>query len=152
MAVDGDVVIAQTSDVAVTRTATARTLDSKIGGGITALRIADGRPVWHADPIPCPPARANCSPAQSAALTAIAGVVFSGSMDGLLRAYSTRDGTVLWEYDTARDFTTVNGVKAKGGAIDGAGPVVANSMVFLTSGYSRQGGMAGNVLLAFGVE
>jgi polyvinyl alcohol dehydrogenase (cytochrome) len=152
MAIDGDLVFAQTSDVAVTRTATVRTLDSKIGGGLSALRIADGTRVWYAAPAPCPPALTNCSPAQSAALTTIPGVVFSGSMDGRLRAYGTRDGKLLWEYDTARDFETVNGVKAKGGAIDGPGAVVINGMLFIPSGYTRQGGMAGNVLLAFAVE
>ena len=31
----------------------------------------------------------GCSPAQSAAVTAIPGVVFSGSLDGHLRAYAT---------------------------------------------------------------
>jgi polyvinyl alcohol dehydrogenase (cytochrome) len=145
-------VFAQTSDVVVNRGATIRTLDSKLGGGVSALRIADGSRVWYAEPVPCPPSKANCSPAQSAALTTIAGVLFSGSMDGVLRAYNTRDGKVLWEYDTVRDFETVNGVKAKGGAIDGPGAVVANGMVFVPSGYTRQGGMSGNVLLAFGVE
>ena len=40
----------------------------------------------------------------------------------------------------------------KGGSIDGAGPVVAGGMVFVNSGYPRNGGMPGNVLLAFGFE
>ena len=48
-----------------------------------------------------------------------------------------------------RDFQTVNGVKANGGSIDGPGAVVANGMVFITSGYPRNGGVSGNVLLAF---
>jgi polyvinyl alcohol dehydrogenase (cytochrome) len=77
------------------------------------------------------------------------GVVFSPSNDGHVRAYSTADGTVLWEYDTMRPFETVNGVSARGGSIDGPGVVVAGGMVFVTSGYSRNGGVPGNVLLAF---
>jgi polyvinyl alcohol dehydrogenase (cytochrome) len=56
---------------------------------------------------------------------------------------------VLWDFETMRDFDTVNGVKARGGSIDGPGPVVANGMVFVTSGYPRNGGVPGNVLLAF---
>ena len=48
-------------------------LDPKAGGGLTALRIADGSTVWRAEPPPCTD-RPNCSPAQSAALTAIPGV------------------------------------------------------------------------------
>ena len=51
-------------------------------------------------------------------------------------------------FRTAREFQTVNGIKARGGSIDGPGPVVANGMVFINSGYSRFGGMPGNVLLA----
>jgi polyvinyl alcohol dehydrogenase (cytochrome) len=46
----------------------------------------------------------------------------------------------------------VNGVKATGGAIDGPGPVVVNGMVLVNSGYTRFGGLPGNVLLAFAPE
>ena len=95
------------------------------------------------------PTAARRSPA---AVTAIPGRVFSGSIDGHLRAFSTRDGKVLWDFDTVRDYQTVNGVKASGGSLDGPGPVVVDGMVFVNSGYPRFGGMPGNVLLAFAVE
>jgi polyvinyl alcohol dehydrogenase (cytochrome) len=85
-------------------------------------------------------------------LTAIPGVVFSGSDDGHLRAYATEDGRVLWAVDTVREFQTVNGVRGKGGSLDGAGPVLVGGMLFVNSGYARNGGMAGNVLLAFAPE
>lgn len=124
-------------------------LDPRQGGGLTALRVRDGSVAWHAPPIVCGPnAASGCSPAQSAAVTAIPGMVFSASMDGHLRGYSAEDGRVIWDFDTAREFQTVNGIKAKGGSIDGPGAVVANGMVFINSGYSRFGGMPGNVLLA----
>jgi polyvinyl alcohol dehydrogenase (cytochrome) len=123
--------------------------DPAQGGGLTALRIRDGEKVWHATPPPCD-TKPGCSPAQSAAVTVIPGVVFSGSLDGHLRAFSTEDGKVLWDFDTAREFKTVNGVKASGGGVDGPGPVVADGMVLVGSGYARTGGMGGNVLLAFG--
>src|SRR5262249_12593674 len=104
---------------------------------------------WSAPPIICAPnAPSGCSPAQSAAVTGIPDIVFSASMDGHLRGYSAENGAVIWDFDTAREFETVNGVKAKGGSIDGPGPVVINGMVFITSGYSRAGGLPGNVLLA----
>jgi polyvinyl alcohol dehydrogenase (cytochrome) len=148
MASDGEYVYAAASDAVATRTATARILDPKVGGGLTALRISDGSQVWRAAPPPCTD-RPNCSPAQSAALTAIPGVVFSGSLDGHLRAYSTRDGAVIWDVDTIRSYDTVNGVKGNGGAIDGPGAVVSGGMVFVNSGYMRFGGAPGNVLLAF---
>jgi polyvinyl alcohol dehydrogenase (cytochrome) len=128
-------------------------LDPRQGGGLTALRIADGRTLWHAPPIVCAPAApAGCSPGQSAAVTGIPGAVFSASMDGHLRAYAADDGKVIWDFDTAREFQSVNGVKASGGSIDGPGAVVVNGMVFINSGYSRFGGMPGNVLLAFAPE
>jgi polyvinyl alcohol dehydrogenase (cytochrome) len=125
-------------------------LDPHMGGGLTALRIADGSRVWHAPPVPCTDGTpVGCSPAQSAAVTAIPGVVFSGSYDGHIRGYSAADGQVIWDFDTRREFQTVNGVKAKGGSIDGPGAVVVGGMLFVNSGYSRFGGMPGNVLLAF---
>jgi hypothetical protein len=80
------------------------------------------------------------------------GVVFSPSNDGHVRAYAAADGRVLWDFDTMREFQTVNGAKAHGGSIDGPGVVAAGGMLFVTSGYSRNGGVPGNVLLAFGPE
>jgi polyvinyl alcohol dehydrogenase (cytochrome) len=148
MASDGERVYAASSDVVVIRTATTRTLDPSAGGGLTALRVADGSIVWRAAPVPCA-GRPNCSPAQSAAVTAIPGVVFSGAVDGHLRAYSAADGKIIWSYDTVREYETVNGLVARGGAIDGPGPIVVNGMVLVNSGYMRFGGAPGNVLLAF---
>jgi polyvinyl alcohol dehydrogenase (cytochrome) len=120
------------------------------GGGLTALSIADGKKVWAAQPPPCKPgAPRGCSPAQSAALTAIPGIVFSGSLDGHLRAFDTSDGHVLWDVDTVREYDAVNGSKGRGGSLDGPGAVVSGGMLFVNSGYSRFDGMLGNVLLAF---
>ncbi len=122
-------------------------------GGLFALRIANGEKVWHT-PAPKPPCfgQRGCVPAQSAAVTVIPGVVFSGSVDGHLRAYSTADGKILWDFDTAREFTTVNGLKASGGSINGPGPTIAGGRLYINSGYGRFRGMPGNVLLAFSVE
>ena len=73
-------------------------------------------------------------------------------MDGGVRAYASDDGTIVWQFDTNREFETVNGVKAKGGAIDGPGVVVADGMIYVNSGYVSLIGRPGNVLLAFGVD
>ena len=124
-------------------------LNPEIGGGLTALRLTDGEKLWFAAPSPCPAGRGHCSPGQSAALTGIPGIVFSGSLDGHLRGFAAETGQVLWDYNTVRDFQTVNGVAAKGGSLDGPGAVIANGMLFVNSGYPRFGGMPGNVLLAF---
>ena len=126
-------------------------LDPTKGGGMFAFRVDNGERIWQTPPPGCG-GRPQCSPAQSAAVTAIPGVVFSGSEDGHLRGYSTSDGKIVWDYDTAHEFKTVNGVAGRGGAIDVGGPVVAGGMLFVLSGYSSRGGLPGNVLLAFGVE
>ena len=110
--------------------------------GLTALNIATGAIAWRASP----------PEGGAAPITVIPGVVFFGSSAGMLFAYSTADGKALWQFDTAREFETVNGVAAKGGSINAAGPVVAGGMVFVPSGYSDLGaGVRGNVLLAFGL-
>jgi polyvinyl alcohol dehydrogenase (cytochrome) len=125
-------------------------VDPSSGGGLTALDIRSGDKHWFASPAPCPPAQPVCSPAQPAAVTAIPGAVLSGAVDGHLRAFAAADGKLLWDVDTAREYATINGVPGRGGSLDGAGPVVAGGMLYTTSGYSRNGGMPGNVLLAFG--
>jgi polyvinyl alcohol dehydrogenase (cytochrome) len=126
-------------------------LDPAVGGGLFALRLSDGTQAWHAPPPGCGD-RPNCSPAQPAPPAVISGVVFSGSMDGHLRAHSTKDGRILWDFNTAQEFTTVNGVKARGGSIDLGGPAIADGILLTTSGYPQWGGMGGNVLLAFSVD
>ncbi len=123
-------------------------------GGMNAVRLSDGKLMWHMPPQPllCGEKRQGCGPGQGGPLTVIPGAVLNGGLDGGLRAYSTRDGTVLWLFNTAKEYTTVNGVKAKGGSMDGNGPVVVNGMVYVNSGYGGLVGSAGNVLLAFGLE
>ena len=156
MASDGQFAYAAVSDVARERRKPAdpadlrqNDLDPTKGGGLTAIRVADGSKAWYAPGQPCDPPKVGCSPAQPAAVTAIPGAVFSGAYDGHLRAYSAEDGRILWDFDTARDFETVDGIPGHGGSIDGPGAVVVNGMVYVNSGYSRQSGMPGNVLLAF---
>ncbi|HEX5110108.1 MAG TPA: PQQ-binding-like beta-propeller repeat protein [Vicinamibacterales bacterium] len=122
-------------------------------GGLHAVLLATGERAWLTPP---PPAKCGsgrgCNAAQSAAITAIEGAVFSGSNDGVLRAYASADGLVLWEFDTNREFQTVNGVPARGASMIGPGPAIAGGMLFVGSGYGAFGGRAGNVLLAFGFD
>jgi polyvinyl alcohol dehydrogenase (cytochrome) len=153
MASDGQAVYAAISDLGSIARGAAPVgnaeFDPTQGGGLAALRLEDGGKIWFAPGHPCDPPRPGCSPAQPAAVTLAAGAVFSGSLDGHLRAFAAEDGEVLWDIDTAKEYATVNGIQAKGGSLDGAGPVVAGGMVFVNSGYPRNGGMPGNVLLAF---
>ena len=126
---------------------------SQTPGGMRAVKIDTGEEVWSKTPEAklCGTAR-GCSSAQGAALTAIPGIVFSGSGDGGLRAYATDDGTLIWSFDTNKEFPTVNGVKANGAAMDGPGAAVVDGMLYINSGYGGLVGRPGNVLLAFGVE
>jgi polyvinyl alcohol dehydrogenase (cytochrome) len=111
--------------------------------GVAALRLQTGELAWRASP----------PDGGAAPVTVIPGVLFFGSSAGTVYAYSTGDGKALWQFDTAREFETVNGVVAKGGTINAAGPVVSGGMLFVPSGYSELGnGARGNVLLAFGIR
>jgi polyvinyl alcohol dehydrogenase (cytochrome) len=123
-------------------------------GELHAVRLDSGQRAWRTLPRPtlCGERGRGCSPAILAALCVIPGAVFAGSQDGGIRAYASNDGSLLWEFDTNREFTTVNGVKAAGASINGPGPVVAGGMVYVNSGYGALGGRPGNVLLAFGLE
>jgi polyvinyl alcohol dehydrogenase (cytochrome) len=156
MASDEQKVYAAVADVAAVLNSAGpvggATFDPVQGGGLTALHLEDGSKAWFAPSHPCDPPRPGCSPGQPGALSLIPGVVFSGAIDGHIRAFSTEDGEVLWDFDTAHAFSTVNGIEAKGGSLDGAGPVIAGGMVFVNSGYPRNGGMPGNVMLAFAPE
>jgi polyvinyl alcohol dehydrogenase (cytochrome) len=125
-----------------------KSLDPNAGGGLFALDLATGKISMHVPPVSCGN-RSQCSPALSAAVTAIPGVIFSGGVSGFLRAYAADDARLLWEVDTARDYPTVNGVTARGGAIDGPGPTIVDGMLYVNSGYPQWGGLPGNVLLAF---
>ena len=124
-------------------------------GGLAAIRVGTGELAWYT-PTPaanCPDeTTGRCNSGQNGAATAIPGVVFSGAIDGMLRANSTTDGRIIWEYNTAQEFDTVNAVTAKGGTLNGPGPTVVGGMLFTGSGYAVGSGMPGNVLLAFGLD
>ena len=114
-------------------------------GSLTALDIKTGVARWHTpSPQPaCAWGEHNCSHAQAQAVTVMPGSAFSGSMDGHLRAYSTIDGKILWDYDTAKEFQTKNGIRASGGPLDHGGATIVNGTVYINSG---------NTLLAFSVD
>jgi polyvinyl alcohol dehydrogenase (cytochrome) len=116
-------------------------------GGMSALKLTTGEKVWYT-----PLAKGGTRVNNAAAVSAIPGVAFVAGSDGVLRALATGDGKVIWEYNTARDFDTVNKVPAKGGAINSIGPTIVNGMVFIGSGYAVSGSNFGNVLLAFSLE
>ena len=127
---------------------------AEMPGGLHAVNLTNGKRAWYTPPAPLAcgkPSRA-CSGAQFSAVTVIPGVVFSPSNDGAIRGYSTRDGSIIWSFDTNRDFQAVNGVKTHGGSMNGPAPTVAGGMMYVASGYGTFGLRPGNALLAFSVN
>jgi polyvinyl alcohol dehydrogenase (cytochrome) len=151
MATDGELVYAANSDNIFGLDPSDSTLVPT--PGIYALNLQTGKQVWKVATPPCTDgSRENCQQSNSAAPTLIPGVVFAGDLNGFIRAYSAKEGRVLWEFDTVREYQTVNGQKGMGGSIDGPGPVIADGMLYVNSGYGMFGEMPGNVLLAFKVK
>lgn len=121
--------------------------DAGAGGGLFALNLRTGNRSWYTAPVkPGCLGQFGCSAAQMAPPTLIAGVVFSGSVDGHLRAYDTHDGKVIWDFNAAQTFRTVNGVIAHGGSFNGSGPAIVGGMVYVNAGYTNE--LDGNILLA----
>lgn len=128
-------------------------------GTLFALNPSNGQVLWSkpnpADGCDGKPGRPLCRLALPAATTTIPGIVFQGSWDGHLRAHDSRNGQLLWQYDTYRAYAGVNGYAGQGGSINGAGAVVVGDTVYVNSGYSAFGpgtSLAGNVLLAFSID
>lgn len=128
MALDAQALYVPLSDFGVNR----RKPDVK-PGGLFALDSSTGAKLWATLP-PQPVAF-------MAASTVANGVVFAAAMDGVVRAYAASSGDVLWEFATR----SLPGA----GSISGGGPVVAEGMLFVMSGYGALGGLPGNLLLAF---
>ena len=134
--------------------------DPGAGGNpsLNALKIATGEIAWKV-PTPkaeCTPPR-RCTQGQSAPVSAIPGIAFSGAIDGHMRAYDTANGNIIWDFDTAAEpYDTVNGVKAaRGGTLDATGPTFAGGMMYQHSGYPGVMATANsgqNLLMAFSVD
>jgi polyvinyl alcohol dehydrogenase (cytochrome) len=146
-ATDGKNVYAANSDIS---TLTSAGANAPPPGGLAAIDIRTGKILWKAMPpkTDCE-GKPGCSGGQLAAVTVANDVVFSGAMDGHLRAYAAADGRILWDFDTEPAFPTVNGVPAHGGSMSGSGATVSDHMVFVASGFTVTAGMPGNVVLAF---
>jgi len=127
MATDGKYVYAANAD---NKYAVTGKIDSlhQPAPGIYALDVATGKVMWKAAAPPCN-GKMGCIEANSAAPLVIPGVVFAGALDGHIRAYSATDGQILWDVNTVQDFETVNGIKGRGGSIDGPSPVVSDGML-----------------------
>ncbi|GAB1260561.1 outer membrane protein assembly factor BamB family protein [Aurantivibrio plasticivorans] len=124
--------------------------------GIHAVTLKDGKRQWTYQTKPnCDGPRANyvinCKNRLgfSGAPTIIGGAVVTGSVDGMLFGFDVKTGATLFEFNTAREFESINGVKARGGSIDNATIVATNGLLLVQSGYALFNQTPGNVLLAF---
>jgi polyvinyl alcohol dehydrogenase (cytochrome) len=122
--------------------------------GLAAIDAATGKQLWWAAaPTPvCSWGTADCRGSLSQAISTIPGIVFAGSQDGHLRAYDARNGRIVWDFDTARAVPAVNATSATGGSLDAGGPVIADGVLYVNSGYGQLLGRGGNVLLALSVD
>jgi polyvinyl alcohol dehydrogenase (cytochrome) len=120
--------------------------------GLNALDIKTGQILWRYRSEACGD-RPFCLPGFGGVPTAAGPLVMAGADDGRLRAFDVRTGAVVWEFDTMRQYQTVNGDVGRGGALaGGVGPIPYHGMLFTPSGQGYGGKMPGNVLLAFGEE
>ncbi len=134
-------------------------------GRLYALDPATGRTIWST-PNPSDgcstgggaqyASSGDCKLAMPAAVSSSPGLVFEGSLDGKLRAFSSATGRILWQYDTVRSYETSSGSIGIGGSISGAGAVISHGFVYVNSGYNLLdlpgSGIRGNMLLAFGLH
>jgi polyvinyl alcohol dehydrogenase (cytochrome) len=148
IAAQGDTVYAPVSDVP-----DGNQYDEEARPGMYALDVKTGEYVWKAPSQSTCGDEQFCHPGYSGAITATDDLVMAGANDGHIRLYDAQTGDVVWDFDTVRDFTTVNGVVARGGSMGGgAAPIAHDGMLVMNSGYGFAGKMPGNVLLVFEVE
>jgi polyvinyl alcohol dehydrogenase (cytochrome) len=147
MALDGERLLVPISDLADGHDG--RSYTSAARPGLYALDAATGRSLWSTPAADTCNGRRFCDPGISAPVTAVPGVVFAGHMDGVLRAYDTTTGKMIWSYDSVRDLQTVSGAVAHGGSFGGAGVAIRDGYVAVCSGYGLYFHMPGNALLVF---
>ncbi len=122
--------------------------------GLFALDVDTGHYQWRWDAPNTCNGRQYCMPGNSAVPTATPELVIAGSLDGHIRIHSAKNGKILWQYNTARDYpNTVSGIPGKGGALEGGSAALLDrGMLFVNSGYMFNQHMPGNVLLAFELD
>lgn len=118
--------------------------------GLSKLDISTGEILWHhSTKNICEGKDKNCRNGISAAITGIPGAILAPTLDGILRAFSVEDGSLLWEFDSTQQTTGTNSLHGHGGTLDAGGVVATHGMLFFNSGYGGMisaGGKEGNVL------
>ena len=120
--------------------------------GVHAFDTETGEPLWSTiEEKLCEELEVRCFPSASSPLTATDDLVFAGSLDAVMRIYSSKTGELIWSFDTLTEFETVNGIPASGGSIDSAGTVLIDNKFIVNSGYDKFRLQPGNTLLVFEV-
>ena len=122
--------------------------------GIYSLDGISGKLNWKFTPIDrCPEnTKPACDIGISAALTATNDLVIGGGFDGWLYVLNKNTGELIWEFNTAVDFSAFTSLPSHGGSIESDGPVVIDNNIFINSGYQYGGRLGGNVLLNFEIS
>jgi polyvinyl alcohol dehydrogenase (cytochrome) len=124
--------------------------EGKAQPGLFALDIATGERLWAHERQRR--AESKVSAGLSAAITATSDLVFTSSLDGFIEVIEASTGKLLWSHDTWRDYKAINNLPTAGGAFDAHGPMVADDLLIISSGYGSFGQKGGNALLVFQLE
>ena len=124
--------------------------------GLFSYFVGTGEPSWFYEAQPeCNDRRSErlrrCESLYgfSATPLSVDGAVITGGLDGRLFVFNSSSGELIFQYDTVKDYETVNGVEGYGGSIDSHSIAAGSGMVFVGSGYGQFRQVPGNVLLAF---
>ena len=104
----------------------------------------------------------GCSGGISSGIVASRDLVFFGDLDGRLWALDVSTGETRWQHDSWQQYDVVNGDRAQqddegrsyaeGGAFDAHGPMLADDLLIVASGYGNFGQRGGNALLVFQIK
>jgi alcohol dehydrogenase (cytochrome c) len=75
-------------------------------GSVSAIDVDTGRVVWK---------RTTPEPERGGVTTTASGLSFAGDGDGVLRAFDTRDGTLLWHFQTGHQIAAAPSIYAVNG-------------------------------------
>ncbi len=124
--------------------------------GLYSFDIATGTPLWEHRLSPdCSGDRRERVPqcnnryGLSATPLVVDGAVVTAGLDGRIHIFDGVDGRVLFRFDTARPYETINGIEGEGGSVDSHSIAAGAGMIFIGSGYGSFSQPPGNVLLGF---
>jgi PQQ-dependent dehydrogenase (methanol/ethanol family) len=75
-------------------------------GSVSAIDVATGRVVWK---------RSTPEPERGGVTTTASGLSFAGDGDGVLRAFNTQDGTLVWHFQTGHQIASAPSIYAVNG-------------------------------------